>query len=262
MSQAWIKINALTAQKSGSMNIRGSYLHIYKCHYAILFFVASAATDANEIVDGSKEGSIVLRAAGHERVYENITTTEQYVNRSLSIINGSPAVLVLGRDTQYFTLAVERDQIVIDCAYSETRNNYNGARVTIATCGLNLQLDETYSDAARKKTENIQQMIYSFDTQLIANNSGPASFLLGKINDIEIYDRYPSVSALENAMPEKYIKGPFGCFNLGNTSGFLVFSSRGSPEIDYLDILQSEEPLRFQRMHFRDLKKLAVKPCS
>jgi hypothetical protein len=146
----------------------------------VLFFVASAATDANEIVDGRKEGSIVLRAAGHERAYENITGNEQYVNRSLSTINGSPAILVLGRDTQYFTLAVERDQIVIDCAYSDTRNNYNGARVTIATCGLNLQLDETYSDAVRKNSEHIQRMIYSFDTQFIVNNSGLRASCLEK----------------------------------------------------------------------------------
>jgi hypothetical protein len=159
-------------------------------------------------------------------VYENIVGNDFDVLRSLSTINGSPALIVLSRDVQHLTLAEERDQIVIDCAYSDTRNNNNGAKVTAGICGLHWPLDETYGDVARQYSNHIQQSIFSFDTQPLGDGLIPDSFLLGNIDDIEIYDRYSSETTLANASPKKYIKGPDGCFGFDAEVGFLVFLTR------------------------------------
>jgi hypothetical protein len=224
--------------------------------------MACSAANALDVFAGDKNGSIVLDKAGRQKVYENIIGDDYDVRRSLSTINGSPAIVVLDRDFQYLTLAVEHDQIVIDCTYSDTRNNYNGARVTAGVCGLHWPLDETYRDVARQYSNHIQESIFSFDTQALVYGSMPSSFLLGNIDDIEVYDRYLSVMALANASPKKYIKGPYGCFDFDTAVGFLVFLDKDSPELKFLDVLESQEPMILKRMSYRDLIKLAVDECQ
>lgn len=233
------------------------------CKYVFSFLLSlvCAAASAGEILVGDTEGSIVLDEAGHRKVYENIVGDNYDVRRILSTINGSSAIVVLGKEIQYLPLAVEDDQIVIDCAYSDGRNRYNGARVTAGICGLHRPLDETYGDAAQQYSNRIQQLIFSFDTQPVVEGSTPGSFLLGNIKDIEIYDRYSSAADLENALPKKYIRGPYGCFDFGATFGFLVFFNKDSPELKFLDVLESEEPIKLKRMSHPDLIKLAVNQC-
>lgn len=61
--------------------------------------------------------------------------------------------------------------------------------------------------------------------------------------------------------PQKYIKSSSGCFNFGDAVGFLVFLDKDKPRLQYLDVLQSEDPMRLQRMNEQDLKRLAVGKC-
>jgi len=223
--------------------------------------MACPVAQAFDVFAGPKTGSIVIDEAGHRKMYENIVGDDYDVLRRLSTINGSPAIVVLGRDFQYLTLAAERDQIVVDCTYSDTRNNYNGARITTGICGMHWPLDETYSDVARKHSNHIQQSIFSFDTRPFVDGLTSGSFLLGNIDDIEIYDRYPSVETLVNASPKKYIKGPNGCFDFDTAVGFLVFLNKDFPELKFLDLVESQEPMILKRMSHGDLIKLAVDEC-
>jgi hypothetical protein len=223
--------------------------------------MACSAANAFDIFTGPKNGSIVLDEAGHRKVYENIVGDDYGVLRRLSTINGAPAIVVLGGDFQYLTLAAGRGKIVIDCTYSDTRNNYNGARITAGICDMHWPLDETYSDVARRYSNQIQQSIFSFDTRPLVDGLTSGSFLLGNIDDIEIYDRYSSVTALVNASPTKYIKGPYGCFDFDTTVGFLVFLNKDFPELKFLDLLESQEPMILKRMSHGDLIKLAVDEC-
>lgn len=223
--------------------------------------MACSVANAFDVFTGPKTGSIVVDEAGHRKVYENIVGDDYDVLRSLSTINGSPSIVILGRDFQYLTLAPERDQIVIDCAYFDTRNNYNGAKMTAGICGLHSPLDETYSDVAWQYSNHIQQSVFSFDTRPVVDGLTPGSFLLGNIEDIEIFDRYASVTTLANASPKKYIKGPDGCFDFGTAVGFLVFLNKDAPELKFLDLLESQEPMTLKRMSHGDLIKLAVDEC-
>jgi hypothetical protein len=52
--------------------------------------------NCGEISVGDKNGSIILDEAGYHAVYESISGDEYDVHRSLSMINGSPAIVVLG----------------------------------------------------------------------------------------------------------------------------------------------------------------------
>jgi hypothetical protein len=216
---------------------------------------------AGEVLSGLEAGSIILRDVGGETVYKNITGFEYNIDRSLIEINGLPALLVLSRGNFYFTLLAKGRKIVIDCAYADGRNNYNGARMTAGMCELNIPLDESYVEIAEKLSDSWWASIYSFDTQPILKGDLPISFLLGSIGDYEIYDRYASKGALINSSPQKYIKSPLGCFDFGSAVVFLVFSNGDSLRPKYLDILQSAEPIVFQRLSESDLRKIAINKC-
>lgn len=216
---------------------------------------------AGEILSGVEAGSIVLHDVGGETIYKNITGFEYNIDRSLVEINGAPALQVLSRGDFYFTLLAKGRKILIDCAYADGRNNYNGARMAAGMCDLNIPLDEAYIEIAQKLSDSWWASIYSFDTRSILKDDLAASFLLGSIGDYEIYDRYASRDALINASPQKYIKSPFGCFDFGPTLVFLVFSSGDSLRPKYLDIFQSEEPIVFQRLSESDLRKIAINKC-
>ncbi|VVO40432.1 S41 family peptidase [Pseudomonas fluorescens] len=225
-----------------------------------LFLVCSKAS-AGEIVSGKTPGSIMLRDNGREVVYENITGGKEGFDRRLMDINGSPGLQVIARYNFYYTLVIVEDGLLIDCAYFDVRNIYNGARASAGMCGLNMQLSEVYDEVAQDYSNKWRASIFSFDTSPVFEKGLATNFLLGKIGDIEVYDRYPLAEALENAAPQKYIKSSFGCFNFGDAVGFLVFLDKDKPRLQYLDVLQSEDPMKLQRMNEQDLKKLAVGKC-
>lgn len=230
------------------------------CILLFLFFTCLGA-GAGEISE-NEEGGLVLRSNGRQNVYSNIVGDQDGFDRRLIYINGFPALRVAARFEFYYTLVVKHDGILIDCAYADARNIYNGVRVSAGVCGLNVKLSENYDEIAQDYSNIWTESIFSFDTSPVFKDYRPTSFLLGRVGSIEVYDRYPSAAALENAAPQKYIRGTFGCFNFGNSLGFPVFLSGVKNEFKYLDILRSTDPMVFQRMQEQDLIKIAVDECE
>lgn len=167
----------------------------------LTLIVICSKVAAGEIVSGKTPGSIMLRDNGREVVYENITGVKEGFDRRLMDINGSPALQVIARYNFYYTLVIEEDGLLIDCAYFDVRNTYNGARASAGMCGLNMQLSEVYDEIAQDYSNKWRAAIFSFDTRPVFEKGMATNFLLGEIGDIEIYDRYPSAEALENATP-------------------------------------------------------------
>ncbi|WP_248807428.1 hypothetical protein [Pseudomonas sp. MWU13-2100] len=230
--------------------------------YMLLFLAVTYSKIATgTITHGEKPGSIELTDNDRKTIYENITGDKDGFYRSLISINDSPALLVLGRDSYYYTLTSQEGQVLIDCAYFDVRNIYNGARASAGICGLNVQLSEGYDEIAQNYSNVWRSSIFSFGTGPVFEKGLATHFLLGSIGSVDIYDRYPSVESIENASPQKYIKSHAGCFDLGSAVGFLVFLNKDKSRLQYLDILRSVEPMRFQRMRERDLKRLAVNKC-
>lgn len=204
----------------------------------------------------------MLRDHAHELIYEDITGNKNGLDRVLTDINGLPALMVRSRYDFYYTLLIHNGKILIDCAYFDARNNNNGARASAGVCGLNRELDNRYDEIAQNYLNDLRSSIFSFDTQSIINNGTGSDFLLGKIGEIEIFDRYSSVSSLENSSPQKVVKNRHGCFNFETSTGFLVFMNKDNLRLEYFDVLHAEEPMKLQRMQEQDLKKLAVGKCD
>lgn len=225
-------------------------------------FVAYSSLSFGEIENGKTPGSIVLRDSVRKVVYEGITGERHGFYRKLISINNSPALWVANRYKYYYTLLVNQGGIKIDCAYVNARNTYNGARVSAGKCGLNIPLREDYDEIAQKYSDEWEDSIFSFDTQAVLGSDAGKDYLLGRIGEVEIFDRYPTAISLENSSPQKIVKGPFGCFNFAEAVGFLVYLDKDKPTLQYLDVLRSEEPMRFQRMQQKDLTEIAVEKCK
>lgn len=227
----------------------------------LLAFLVSDNLRASEINEG-EGGRLVLYSKGHEVIYKNILGSNEGMDRDLISINGSAALRVSARFEFYYTLIVKDVGVLIDCAYADARNNYNGARVSAGICGLNIKLGKGYDEVAQSHLNTWTDRLFSFDTKSVFKDHRATSFLLGYVGGVEVYDRYSSVAELDGASPQKYIKSAAGCFNFGSKTGFPIFTNDVDFKINYLDILISSTPMRFQRLTEQDLMRIAVNKCD
>ncbi|WP_341520833.1 hypothetical protein AABC73_21300 [Pseudomonas sp. G.S.17] len=225
-------------------------------------FLTCATAQTIEIFNEKESGSIKLLRDGQETVYENITGNSYGISKGLTSINNTPALFLLDRDTYYYTLKAGRNGLLIDCAYSDTRNQNNGARVSAAICGINAALGKSYDEIGRAYSDEWQASLFSFDTSQVIKGGFSANFPLGRIGEVDIYDRYSSLEALENASPQKHIKSALGCFDFGNSLVFLVFLKEENSRLRYLDVVQSHDPKIFKRLDENDLIRIAVESCE
>lgn len=236
---------------------------IYRCRMVLLVvFMLGGRAIAGEIVDGKIPGSILLRDKGREVLYRNVVGDKDGFGRTLINLNGAPVLRVSARYEYYYTLIASENKALIDCAYFNVRNIYNGAAASAGMCGLNIELYEGYDEIAQMYSNEWRSTIFSFDTGDILALGKGKEFSLGKIGEVEVFDRYSSVDALVNASPQKIIKSNSGCFNFGSVVGFLVFLKQSAQSPKYLDVLRSEEPMVIQRMQEQDLKRIAVDKCD
>jgi hypothetical protein len=215
-----------------------------------------------QLVSNKEAGNIILHDEGYTSNYANIIGEKEGFDRRFVTLNGSPALQVSGRDEFYYTLSVRGGEVFIDCAYVNARNIYNGARVSAGICGLHTLLDETYDEIGPSYSNQWQESIFSFDTKAVFETGEAEDFPVGGIGGVRVFDRYLSISSLENSSPQKIIKSASGCFNFRDAVVFLVFVKGRMNELEYLDVFHSGEPMRFQRMQEADLVKLAVGGCA
>ncbi|MHC5352536.1 hypothetical protein [Metapseudomonas furukawaii] len=212
---------------------------------------------SDEIKPGGESGSIVFLG----KTYRDITGSKDGFYRELMSINGEPALFSGNRDSLYFPLKLSNGMLLIDCVYVDSRNMHNGARVFIGVCGLGRPLNSEYSSIAYEYSDRWIERVFSFDTSTVFREGKPTSFLLGKIGDIGIYNRYSSVEALEGATPEIYIKSDRGCYSFGEIKAFLVFNKGDEKQPSYLDVLRSHDPMVLQRLQAEDLRNIAIDKC-
>lgn len=194
-----------------------------------------------------------------ERKYAGILGEHYSFYRSFGSINGNVALFSQGRDSYFFTLVIKGEEAFIECAYAEARNNTNGAKVTAGVCGLNDILSHDLERLVQSYSNEWQALIYSFDTLNYIEKGEGGDFVLGKIGDVEVHDRYASVKDFENSSPVTYIKSPVGCHYF-DSAVFLVFQKH-TKRLSYLDVVESREPLKMTRLSNERVTEMAVGEC-
>ena len=193
--------------------------------------------------------------------YQDVIGEWYGFSRELISINGEIGLIALGRGEYYFTLTTQKNRTLIDCIYVNERNKQNGAGISVGLCNSNLNLDQTYIEAAQYQSNIFGESIYSFDTSPVSRGL-KSKFLLGKIGKVEIYDSYESENDLMKSSPRKYIRSADGCLSMKDTTAFLVFMAPNNTTPSYLDVVTSHSPMTIKRFDESDLIKMATEKCG
>lgn len=224
---------------------------------AVFMAVLGGRVAAEEVRRGSEPGSIVYSG----KAYLDVVGSKDGFYRRLTSINGTPALFSGGRDLLYFSLKLSGGMLLVDCAYIESRNEYNGVRVSAGVCGLERPLDSEYNDIIYEYSDRWMGGVFSFGTDRVIKDKKPTSFLLGEIGGVSVYNRYSTVGDLESATPETYVKSDGGCYSFGKAEVFLIFMKGDELSPHYLDVRLSADPIELKRLKENDLMKLAVGKC-
>lgn len=218
-------------------------------------FVPIGLQAANLVVEGHG-GDLYVRDSLKERLYKDIFGKKDGLDRVLISINGQAAIFVLGRDSYYYTLKVDGSLASIDCAYADGRNNYNGARVLVGECDLDLPLKSSFYEVGMEILDKQRREVYSFDTKAVAQGGG--RYLIGEMNGVEFFDEYHSEEALINSRPEKLARWKGRCHRF---DADLVFLTRVEGGVKYVDLVKSLEPMVIERLNDKEVRFLAVQEC-
>ncbi|MEX6667015.1 hypothetical protein [Pseudomonas sp. W2-17] len=223
--------------------------------------MAIGVNAAFSISSNDEDGTLTAYVDGREFTYPEIIGDRYGLWTTDGLINKSPALYVLSRDTYYYTLKAGAHGAYIDCAYTDGRNSMNGAGVLAGMCDLDEKIVENFQSIAQDYSNKWKDSVYGFNTRSMLDHKTGAEFLLGKIGKIEVYDQYPSVDALFGARPEKYIKMRSGCYYFKQKQAFLVFNKAQPDKPVYLDVIRSHDPFLLDRLTEEKLTKMAVNRC-
>lgn len=229
--------------------------------FLLIAGLAALMAEAGEISSNEADGSLTLAVDGAGYRYEDIIGEYEGFDRWFTTINGAPALVVLGRDSYYYTLEIVGKEIRVDCSYVDARNSQNGAGVLAGSCGLGIPLESSYSLIGQSLANEWKEKIFNFEIVDFSGTKGRGDYFLGKIGEVEVYDRYASFSDVENSSPVRYIKTNKGCHFFHQAKVFLVFSKKlGS--LSRLDVLKSEEPLTFYGLSEVELNAAVSESCE
>ncbi|MEX6667016.1 hypothetical protein [Pseudomonas sp. W2-17] len=223
--------------------------------------VSTGLSAAFSLSSSTDEETLIADVDGREFRYPNIIGDRYGLSTGVTLINNAPALFAFGRDSYYYTLKADTLGAFIDCAYADGRNSRNGAGVLAGMCGLNAKIVEDSQSIAQGFANTWMYSVYGFDTWPMISNKTSGDFLLGKIGEVEVYDRYASMDDLLNAKPEKYVKTSLGCYYFKQKLAFLVFNKPRPDTPVYLDVIRSHDPFLLDRLTEVKLKKMAVRKC-
>jgi len=218
--------------------------------------LVSPGLQAGGVVVEERGRDLYVRSSAEEHLFKDIFGDKDGVDRVLVFINARPAIIVLGRDSYYYTLGFDGARVTVDCAYVDGRNRYNGARISVGDCGLDAMIDSNFYEIGMELLAEQSRDVYSFDTKNVAQGGG--RYLIGEINGVEFIDEYLSEESLINSRPVRMARWKGRCYKF---DADLVFLTKVGEGIRYVDVVRSLDPMRVQRLNENDVRRLMVDRC-
>lgn len=226
-----------------------------KAFFWIGIFVSFGLQASDVVIEGLGR-DLYVRNSSIEHSVTDILGDKGGVDRVLVTINGQSAIFVLGRDSYYYTLRLDGEQVMVDCVYVDGRNIYNGARISVGECGLGTLLESNFYEMGMELLAQQIRDVYSFDTKAGAHGSG--RYLIGKLNGIEFIDEYLTKESLMDSRPNKLVQWGGRCYKFDTD---LVFLTKVGGAIRYVDVVRSLDPMRLQRLDGDHVRRLVVDGC-
>jgi len=193
-----------------------------------VMMLCSFSASAAEILKG-EGGSVILNDGSSAVVYKDVLDPKDGIYRWLIFVNGTPALLASGEENVVYTLKVDGGKILIDCAIAEARSNQTGISIRKSMCGIDKELWPDYSELGYSYTDQWKEQAASVNVSSLVVHGKPLDIVEGVIEGVDIHQVYRSISQLEDAVPQIYLKRGSECYEAPSGKFFIGYSVE-SPE--------------------------------
>lgn len=206
--------------------------------------------------------SLTVTWSGGSKTIKDVVGSQGETTRELVEFNGGKALHYENLASRapleaYFTLTRNGAEVLIDCVYTNIRNEQNGVLINKAVCGLERPLAEEYED-----------LVYEFSDQWknLTNKVAIAPLLatppvLLEVEDstlggVKLSRTYHSPSDLKFSRPESVVKKDKVSHSFGNSYVFSVYGPRDLISPLYFDVSPGKLDSAFVRYDLAALNKL------
>ncbi|MGE1155489.1 MULTISPECIES: hypothetical protein [Pseudomonas] len=222
----------------------------------------SAITQKDIYSVDDKTNSLNITWPGGSKSVAHIVGTEGENTRALIDFNGGKALFYENLASRsafrtYFTLVRQGREILIDCIYSDVRNDQNGVLINKAVCGLKKPLVEDYEDLAYtftdewKKTADAVVIDPLLSNPVSILNVDEADFGATKLRRV-----YDSLEDLSSSVPETLIDQKTKKHLFGLNPVFSVYQANALNDAVYLDVSSDNIANKFSRYDKASLSDL------
>ncbi|WP_447748200.1 hypothetical protein [Pseudomonas nicosulfuronedens] len=189
----------------------------------------SFSVSAAEISKGGR-GSVILSDGSISINYKDVLGSKDGLYRGLIVVNGHPALLTSGEEDIIYTLEVVGGKILIDCAIAESRSNQSGISIRKSMCGIDKELWSDYSELGYSYIDLWKEQAAGVDVSSLVAHGKPLDIVQGMIEGVEVHQVYRTLSQLEDAAPQIYLKRDGECYEVPDSKVFVSYSA-ASPGI-------------------------------
>lgn len=212
----------------------------------LLAFGSSASAQPDVYIANPQAQNLTVSWLGGSTIIEGVVGTQGENTSTLVTFDGSKALRYENLASRsafeaYFTLSRRGNDLLVDCIYTNVRNERNGILINKAVCGLDRPLTEDYeelvyefTDAWKRSTAEV-----NIDTLLKA----PAEMLeVGEADfgDVKFSRVYKAQADLSTTNPEAVISKGEKRYSFATAFVFLVYKFGNLDSPAYLKVSSGE----------------------
>jgi hypothetical protein len=232
---------------------------------AIVYFVLAdvAVAEPHDVYSADVGAqSLTVTWSGGSKTIEGVVGSRGETTRELVEFNGGKALHYENLASRapfeaYFTLIRQGAEVLIDCVYTNIRNEQNGVLINKAVCGLNRPLAEEYEETVSEFSDQWKNVTNKVAiAPLLATPPVLVEVEDSTLGGVKLSRTYHSPNDLRFSRPESVVKKDKVSHSFGDNYVFSVYSLGDLISPHYLDVSSGNLDSAFVRYDWAALNKL------
>ena len=232
---------------------------------AVVTFVLAgfAVAEPHDVYSADVDAqSLTVTWSGGSKTIEGVVGSQGETTRELVEFNGGKALHYENLASRapfeaYFTLTRHGADVLIDCVYTNIRNEQNGVLINKAVCGLDRPLAEEYEEAVSEFSDQWKNLTSKVViAPLLATPPVLIEVEDSAFGGVKLSRTYHSPNDLKFLRPESVVKKDKVSHSFGNGYVFSVYAPGDLTSPLYLDVSSGKLDSAFVRYDRAALNKL------
>jgi hypothetical protein len=232
---------------------------------AIVSFVLAdvAVAEPHDVYSANVDAqSLTVTWSGGSKTIEGVVGSRGESTRELVEFNGGKALHYENLASRapfeaYFTLNRQGAKVLIDCVYTNIRNEQNGVLINKAVCGLNRPLAEEYEETVSEFSDQWKNLTNKVAiAPLLATPPVLVEVEDSTLGGVKLSRTYHSPNDLRFSRPESVVKKDKVSHSFGDSYVFSVYAPGDLISPLYLDVSSGKLDSNFVRYDRAALNKL------